>query len=787
MVNTNPLEQQLKEEVKRLRQEIKEQTRQIFNEHRAILNAIRIGISLLKNRILQWANPAFSEMFGYEPDEISGINSSQFYTFEEDFQRVGQEGYAHLSRGEVYATEALMKRKNGSQFWCSISGQAINPDNLEEGSLWALHDITDRKRVEMTLRESEERFSKAFHSSPAAMAISEIETYRIIDVNKKWTELMGYSREEIIGNTSEEFVVWADKCQREKIIAELDEKRSVREVPISVLTKSGVVRETLFYAECISLGHREVALSSAFDITERKRAEEALQTSEDRFRRLLQNSNDIILVLDSDCIQTSVDGPIERILGFKADELIGTNGLDYIHPGDLERVRTILTEALQQPAATRRVEYRIRHKNGGWVTVEAVGINLLQDPLVKGILLNSRDISERKHAEEERSKLQEQLQQAMKMEAVGRLAGGIAHDFNNLLTAISGNVELARLDLESPDHLALHLDEINKAAESATSLTRQLLAFSRRQIIEPKVVSLNELIVNLQKMLIRLIGEDISLYSHLEEALGSVQIDPGQFEQVLINLAINARDAMPNGGKLHIETANLELDEKYCKNHREIHPGKYVFLAMSDTGQGMSEEVKRHLFEPFFTTKPKGHGTGLGLATIFGIVKQAGGSVEVYSEVGLGTTIKIYLPRIEKQAKKLTQNDVSLDLVSSGETILLVEDEASVRELALVMLKRLGYKAFPASNAEEAFRIQKEYPGRIDLLMTDVVMPGMNGRELSERLLPLQPEMKVLFTSGYTEDVVVHHGIVDQSINFISKPYSMQALARKIREVLGSV
>ena len=520
------------------------------------------------------------------------------------------------------------------------------------------------------------------------------------------------------------------------------------------------------------------------DITERRQYEDALRRSEERFKRLLQNSNDIIAILDETGIQISVHGPVEKVLGYRPEELSGMNAFEFVHPDDVETNWKFYIDGVRQSGATMRSEFRFRHKNGTWIDVEIVGTNLLHDPIVQGMIINVRDITGRKKDEAERSKLEEQLQQAMKMEAVGRLAGGIAHDFNNLLTVIEGNVELMKMKIKPADPLLRSLDTIYKAAESAASLTRQLLAFSRRQIIEPKTLNLNDLIGNMMKMLPRLIGEDISLQAALDKDLGSVQVDPGQFEQVLVNLAVNARDAMPDGGQLVIETSNVDLDEEYCARHSHVQPGKFVLLAVSDTGCGMSTEVKQHLFEPFFTTKARGQGTGLGLATIFGTVKQAGGGIEVYSEPGHGTSFKIYLPRVEGPAGRLIQDKTDLEMPHGKETILIVEDEASVRELAVRILKRLGYKALSAPNGGEAFLLVEKHKGPIDLLMTDVVMPGMNGRELAERLIRIQPTMRVLFTSGYTENIIVHHGIVEENLNFIGKPYTMQALAQKIREVL---
>ncbi|MBE0602665.1 MAG: response regulator, partial [Deltaproteobacteria bacterium] len=467
-------------------------------------------------------------------------------------------------------------------------------------------------------------------------------------------------------------------------------------------------------------------------------------------------------------------------LGYEPEELTGKDVFALIHPDDAENVKRTFREIIRQPGGSSTVEYRMRNKNGKWVSVESVGSNYLRDPAVKAVVVNTRDITER-------NRLQEQLQQAMKMEAVGRLAGGIAHDFNNILTVISGNIELARMALNPSDPLNRSLDQVAKASDSAAALTRQLLAFSRKQIIAPKVLSLNELVRNIRQMLGRLIGENVELRTVLQDNLGSVKVDPGQFEQVLVNLAVNARDAMPEGGKLTIETADLSLDERYCAAHPEAHPGDFVLLSVSDTGHGMSAEVKEHLFEPFFTTKSTGHGTGLGLATTFGVVKQAGGAIEVYSEEDRGTTFKIFLPLAGKEAEKLTKEVLSLDRLKGDETVLLVEDEESVRRVAMIILKELGYRAIEARNGEEALMIAEKHGGRIDLLMTDIVMPGMNGRELSDRLKKIHPETKPLFTSGYTENVIVHHGILESNLDFIGKPYSVQALAEKIREVLGGI
>jgi two-component system, cell cycle sensor histidine kinase and response regulator CckA len=517
-----------------------------------------------------------------------------------------------------------------------------------------------------------------------------------------------------------------------------------------------------------------------WDITERKRAERAMAESEERFRRLVRNSNDVAILMDENGIQTFISGPLEKMLGYKLEEFTNTGlRFDLVHPDDVENVQKAFAECIQQPGSVRTIEYRGLHKNGKWITIEAIASNLLNDPVVKAAVINVRDISER-------NRLREELQQAMKMEAIGRLAGGIAHDFNNILTVISGNIELAGMGMNPSDPLMGYLNQTMKASDSAASLIRQLLAFSRKQIIEPRALNLNDLVRNVRQMLARLIDENIELGVVLSEGVGSVRIDPGRFEQVLVNLAVNARDAMPDGGKIMIETANITFDGSYCATHPQVRPGNFVMLCVSDTGQGMSEEVKEHIFEPFFTTKDRGHGSGLGLATTFGVVKQAGGMIEVCSEAGHGTTFRIYLPLTEEKAERLVRERRSIAGLKGNETILLVEDEKGVRQVGMRMLDELGYHVLEARNGEEALMLAEKHIGQIDLLLTDIVMPGINGRELSERLTERHPEMKTLFSSGYTEDVIVHHGVAGSALNFIGKPYSMQSLAGKIRNVLGT-
>ncbi|MDO9123155.1 MAG: ATP-binding protein, partial [Deltaproteobacteria bacterium] len=394
------------------------------------------------------------------------------------------------------------------------------------------------------------------------------------------------------------------------------------------------------------------------------------------------------------------------------------------------------------------------------------------------------NITEHKRAEEEKAVLEDQLRQAQKVEAIGRLAGGIAHDFNNLLTIIKGNSQLSLMEIKRDDPLRENIEQVEKAADRAAALTRQLLAFSRRQVLEMRVLDLNTTLRDLEKMLRRVIGEDIGLVTFMAEDLGNVKADPGQMEQVIMNLAVNARDAMLKGGKLTIETTNVDLDENYARNHVAVTPGSYVMLSVSDTGVGMTPEVKAKLFEPFFTTKEKGKGTGLGLSTVYGIVKQSGGNIWVYSEPGQGTTFKIYLPRVDEPLEEAGERVVQKELPCGGETILVVEDEEKVRQVTVQILTKNGYTVLEASHGDEAKQICEQHGGPIHLIVTDVVLPGMNGRELAESLASRYPGAKVLYMSGYTDNAIVHHGVLEKGLHFLQKPFNLEGLLRKVREVL---
>ncbi len=407
-------------------------------------------------------------------------------------------------------------------------------------------------------------------------------------------------------------------------------------------------------------------------------------------------------------------------------------------------------------------------------------------PAIERELQEAQTRLARKTAEEALRQSEEQLRQAQKLEAVARLAAGVAHDFNNILTAISGHSELLLRQLDAGDARRRNAEQIEKCAYMAGTLTRQLLTFSRKQIIEPRVLELNVVVGNITQMLNRLIGEDIEFRTELDPAAGRIKADPGQIEQVIMNLAVNARDAMPNGGKLTLRTASFTQEERCAKSLPNLESGKYVMLVVADTGTGMTEKVKAHLFEPFFTTKPPGKGTGLGLATCFGIVRQSSGHIEVLSELGKGTTFNLYFPEIEETAAPARLPSCVLPVARGTETVLLVEDEVLVRELAVTTLRERGYTVMEAANGAEALGIAQNHTGKIDLVLTDVVMPVMGGREMAEVLRGSRPDAKILFTSGYTEDAIGHHGVLRSGIEFLQKPYLSASLARRVREVLDA-
>jgi PAS domain S-box-containing protein len=526
------------------------------------------------------------------------------------------------------------------------------------------------------------------------------------------------------------------------------------------------------------------------DISERKKAEEALRDSEKRYRMIVENMSDAIATLDLNLQYTYQSPSIERITGYPLEELKNLSARERLSPESAAMVEKMLAEAMSYESQKRSRRFRTQtleveayHKSGGTVWLE-ITANFTRDENgeVTGILITSKDISERRKTAQEKEKLEKQLVQAQKMETIGRLAGGIAHDFNNMLSVILGYADLARLHLDDNDPVLNDIAEIKKAAIRSRDITTQLLAFSRKQIISPKVIDLNEMITHTNKALVSLIGEDIHLTCHLEDNLQMIRIDPIQIEQILMNLAVNARDAMPDGGVLTVATKNMSADDFYCQKHQGFTPGHYVCLSVSDNGTGMDQEILLNIFEPFFTNKETGKGTGLGLATVYGIVKQNNGVINVYSEPEYGTTFNIYLPATAMEKNVQEEPEKVLALTGKG-NILLVEDDPMVLKITEGMLECLGYHVIVAKSPMDSLAICENPDTDIDLVITDVVMPVMSGKELRNKLVGIRPDIKVLFMSGYPANIIAHHGVLEEGVQFIEKPFTLESLAAKVAEV----
>ncbi len=639
--------------------------------------------------------------------------------------------------------------------------------------------VTERTTAEQALSASATHDRVLFDSNPNPLFVYDLDTLGLLAVNEAAVRQYGYTREELLTMTVEDMHPPEDVPALRALVAKA-ELGFRRRGEWRHRRKDGTLVEVEITRNTLPFAGRRAALAMAQDITERKRAAEALGGTQARFAGILDIADDAVISVDEHQHIQLFNKGAERIFGYPAEEVLGRS-LDMLLParvveGHRQHIRGFAQSAESARRMGERRQIFGRRKDGTEFPAEA-SISKLRLGAETVFTVILRDTTERQS-------LQTQLLQAQKMEAVGRLAGGVAHDFNNLLTAITGYADLLLEDLSVEAAGREEVEEIKKAAHRAAALTRQLLAFSRQQVLATQVLDLNALVGDMEKMLRRLIGEDIDLRTGLARDLGAVQADPGQLEQVIMNLAVNARDAMPHGGKLTIETANAELDGTYAREHVPTEAGRYVMLAVTDTGIGMDEGTKAHLFEPFFTTKEQGKGTGLGLATVYGIVKQSGGYLWVYSEPGKGTTFKIYLPRVEGAPRPAAQPPVAPGSLRGSETILLVEDEAAVRNLTRRVLQGYGYTVLPTEDGQEALRAAHEHHGPIQLLVTDVVMPKMSGRELAQRLGPQRPEMKVLYLSGYTDDAIVHHGVLEPGLAFLQKPFTPQTLARKVREVL---
>jgi PAS domain S-box-containing protein len=859
---------------------------------------IPMTILRLRDKTLVDVNEAMVRLTGYQREEGLGSSSVELGAWVHPEERAIILG--RLEKGEtVRDVEMEYRRKSGEKRFALIAVEQMELEG-EACLLWVAQDITDRKQAEEKLRASEERFSKAFDSSPSAMAIVRLSDGKLIDVNSSLLRQGGYSREEVLGQSVAELDIWVNPENRAAVIERLKNEGSVQGVEISLQRKSGEVRIAMLSAAMIELGGDPCILWAFQDVTSLKEATEKLRVSEERFLKAFQ-SNPICMSISrlADGKLIDVNGAWLLQSGFSREEVQGRTVVDlnlWARPEDREN----LIGRLESQGSVRDVVVPVRRRFGGTRT-ERVAAEIIELEGERCVLWVSQDISAQMDAEEklraseehfskafhlsphamtisrledgrylevndrwlqwsnftreqmigrssvelgiwsaeeranyarelkehgfvrnlevtfhfgskepfvcllsselielkgeqciltaiqdivERKKLEEQLRQSQKMEAVGLLAGGVAHDFNNLLGVILGYADLIAEQVASQRELCEEVEQIRSAAERAASLTKQLLAFSRRQLLKPKVLDLNGVVTETERLLRRLIGEHIVLVTRLAPKLERVKADRAQIEQVIMNLAVNARDAMPLGGTLTIETSNAELDAEYARQHVGARPGRYVMLAMSDTGIGMDTETQARVFEPFFTTKEAGKGTGLGLATVYGIVKQSGGSIWLYSEVGRGTTFKVYLPEVDEPLESTIAEKRAAPMAKGTEMILLVEDEDALRNLVFDYLRRTGYSVLAARNAQEA--LERSRGANISLILTDVVLPGVSGPELARQVRELHPSAKVVFVSGYTDGAMAQHDLIEHGATLLHKPFRMPELGRTIREVLDT-
>jgi PAS domain S-box-containing protein len=785
----------------------------------------------LEGRIT-YVNEAVGRFFACSPEDLIGKHVEDFGE-DADHGATQQEIIDQTLAEGSWFGDVVNYLKDGNKYILYCRTQLLRDEYGQPiGMIGISSDITERKQAEALIQvradllefavshSLSELFQKTL-DEVCALIGSPIGFYHFVDADQKTLTLQAWS-----ARTEKEFCktdgkkahygidqagVWVD-CVREKrpVIhndyPSLPNKKGmpeghakvIRELVVPIMREDKIVAILGVGNKPSNYMEKDVEIVSyladvAWEIAERKQAEEALRKSETQYRLLADNAPDVIWTRDMNFHPTYISPSVQRQRGYTVKEAMEQSLNLSMTPSSVEIVRNILEQEFAiensgpgDPSRSNVLELEMYRKDGSTIWVE-VTTGFYRDDKGQpiGILGINRDITERKQAEEEKEKLEAQLRQAQKMEAVGRLAGGVAHDFNNILTGINGYAEMIIEGLKTDDSLRPRMEVILNAGKRAADLTAQLLAFSRKQVIAPKVIQPNDILLNSQKMLRRIIGEDIDFIFAPGSRLWRINADPTQLDQVLMNLAVNARDAMPDGGKLTIETQNLSLDDEYCKSHAGFIPGDYVMLAVTDTGHGMDEETKSKIFEPFFSTKEVGKGTGLGLATVYGVMKQNKGFINVYSEIYVGTTFKIYFPALKEKAEKLSRDKLA-DMPAGTETVLLVEDEEIVRNLVKTVLERQGYTVIVAPDGKKAHLEYTQYSGEIDLLLTDVVMPKMNGRELYKKLLDLKPGLRALFMSGYTENAIAHHGVLDKGTHFIQKPFAIQALAKVVRKALDS-
>jgi two-component system cell cycle sensor histidine kinase/response regulator CckA len=646
--------------------------------------------------------------------------------------------------------------------------------------IYTIYQHLQIHRIRRELIEREEMFHLISENVADMIAVVDLEGRRIFN-SVSYQKLLGYSAEELQSSSGFEQIHPEDRELVQKAAKEARETGAGKILEYRFRHKNGqwLVLESVASVIRNEKGEAEKLVIVNRDVTERKKTQEALSRSEASFRSLVEGAPHGIYRATTSGQFLEVNPALQRMLGYESPQELFKADLAtqiFRHPADYQRMNEFLTESKEM----KDIELEWQRRGGETMVVRCSGQLVSAKDGGPGYFeVFAEDVTERRT-------LERQLRMAQKMEAIGRLSGGIAHDFNNLLGVIIGYSGVLKKSLDKSQPTYEYATEIEKAGQRAASLTRQLLAFSRQQVLTPSVLSLNSLVSDMEKMLPRLLGEDINVSLSLDPELGSVKADQGQIEQVIMNLAVNARDAMPSGGKLHIQTANVEMDHAFQRDHLGSNPGSYVMLAISDTGTGMTAETIAHIFEPFFTTKGVGEGTGLGLATVYGVVKQSNGYIWVDSAVGKGSSFQIYLPRhLDTEQVLAEKPKVQVREKPQGsEMILLVEDADALRKLAQAFLESNGFRVLSAANGEAALEIASRHSGIFDLLLTDVVMPGMNGRVLAEKLSLRQPGLKVLFMSGYTDSFIAGHGVLQKGTNLLHKPFTEEVFISKVREVL---
>jgi PAS domain S-box-containing protein len=747
-------------------------------------------LAITQDSRIVFCNKTYAEIFGYSVEELLSFSPQEVVglTHAED-QALVYGRYGDRLDGKQVLPRCDFRgiKKDGTVCWLEMFASLIE-HNGKPAVQATFIDITERKRAETALREIEERFKLITETIDDVFWMDDIENDRTIYTSPAHERVWGYPRQSLYENPKS-FYDRIHPDDRERVAATMTLMKTGQPIDheYRIVRPDGSTRQIWDRRFPIPDGKGRVNryVGVAQDVTARRRAEEALRESEERYRTAIEHCNDGVAIAKG-TINLFVNQRYADMFGYnRPEEIVGSPASSIAHPDEIKRMEEMMLKRQRGEPVPSRYEIRGIRKDGEPIDIEISATRTIYQG-APASLAYVRDITERKIGEKERAKLQEQVRQSQKMEAIGVLAGGVAHDFNNLLSVINGYSELLLDALAQDDPKRGDLEQIKQAGQRAASLTSQLLSFSRKQILKPEVLDLNTAITNMSKMLRRLIGEDIDLVCITRPGLGLINADPGQIQQIIMNLAVNARDAMPQGGKLTIETANVDLEEDYVRGHPMMKRGPHVMLAISDSGLGMDAATQARIFEPFFTTKGKDKGTGLGLSTVYGIVKQSGGFIWVYSEPGKGTTFKVYFPRVEGEiSKSAGENESELGL-RRFETVLVVEDEGSVRALACRILRERGYSVLEAADGMEALRIAGEFTEEIHLVLTDVVMPGMSGKELVSQLKAVRPAIKALFVSGYTDNAIVHHGVLDSNVAFLQKPFSADGLARKVREVVNS-